>query len=105
MVYNDTIPKCPEVKKITKITKVKKNINEDVYCFRPKSKKNIYMYDNGNKIYIGKLTGYYAISHDGVSKGICNLQKNDNMRIWIKGNYIEELDDGYIFEGEIDGNN
>ena len=110
MVYTDLIPKCPEVKKITKmfdnitLSKVK-NIDEDVYYFRPKHKKNIYMYDYGNKIYIGKLTGYYAIRHDGKSRGICNLQNNDNMKIWIKGNYIEELEDGYIFEGEIKGNN
>ena len=115
MVYTDIIPRCPEVKKITKIfnnitlsidniSKVK-NIDEDVYYFRPKDKKNIYMYDDGNIIYIGKITGYYAIRHDGVSRGICNLQKNDNMKIWIKGNYITELNDGYIFEGEIKGNN
>jgi hypothetical protein len=114
MVYTDIIPQCPEVKKIKKIfnnitlsidniSKVKKvkNINEDVYDFRPKNKKNIYMYDGGNIIYIGKLTGTYAIRHDGVSTGICNLQKNDNIKIWIKGNYIRELNDGYIFEGEI----
>ena len=63
MVYTDLIPKCPEVKKITKLfdnitlSKVK-NIDEDVYYFRPKHKKNIYMYDDGNQIYIGKYVIY-----------------------------------------------
>ena len=104
MVYIDTIPQCPEVKNNKKM-KLVKNIDKDVYDFRPNDKKNIYMYENENIIYIGRITGYYAIRHDGVSRGICNLQKNDNMKIWIKGNYIRELNDGYIFEGEIKGNN
>ena len=94
----------PRGKKNNKM-KIVKNINKDVYEFRPNNKKNIYMYDNGNIIYIGKITGYYGIVHNGTSRGSCNLQNNDNIKIWIKGNYIRELDDGYIFEGEIKGNN
>ena len=104
MVYADIIPQCPEVKKNNKM-KIVKNINKDVYEFRPNNKKNIYMYDNGNIIYIGKITGYYGIVHNGTSRGSCNLQNNDNIKIWIKGNYIRELDNGYIFEGKIEENN